>query len=604
MGVQAGNILVSGTNSSATTMSTELNPDVTLGWATVTGRYRMRPYDTGTSPGSEVPISPGEWTHWKMGVTMPVGGAIFVGKNYFRHGCGLQFSWNRTQEYVLFESHPIEMPDFLGRLFPWLVSHPRIKPIAPLIVQICRRPKICPKDHEKPKKDCSDGSNYLEFTSEEEISECVSANPEECVEVDVCENCPSGMLPVKMTDPGTKSAFLYKKRSGAVVYEEFCDNSSYLKFGLGVLPWEREPLIFNPAYPFAIPIVVTVPDSWNVFDVNHSQRVNLLAYLLWNNEVINFEIGTLFSSFHAGPELARSTDDRRNFVPTNRYNSEGWVYLEYWNGRLRLRTELDWFLRQTRYQPSVTGDFFSISGLGRPVGSGSLFAPEFIESLRFMADARVQFGPTAFTIFYSHMPGPDRRHGILIKKQPFIRQVQQAGLDPFYSVSSLLAYRYGSGVNSFGDLADASAIAARVDYAIAANLNVNATFLHATRVSHGYGRGWIRPSPDPDRFGLVDYDPELRSYIPGFPYEADIPAIPSRDLGWEVGAGFQWQLLNQFAIELTFSYWQPGKWFNYACVDKSVPGWGSPSAQNNWGVNPNRTIDPVLGIEMVLLSSF
>ena len=23
----------------------------------------------------------------------------------------------------------------------------------------------------------------------------------------------------------------------------------------------------------------------------------------------------------------------------------------------------------------------------------------------------------------------------------------------------------------------------------------------------------------------------------------------------------------------TAAYWKPGKWFNYACIDRSVPGW-------------------------------
>ncbi len=612
MGVQGidppRNILVSGTNSSATAMSTELNPKVTFNWATVTGRYRLRPYDTATAPGSEVPISPGEWTHWGIGVTMPVGGAIFVGKSYFVHGCGLQFSWNRTQEFVLFESHPIEMPDFVGRLLPGLVRHPRIKPIGPVIVRICRAPKICPTDQERPKKDCSDGTNYLEFTSEEEISECLAAHPEECVEVDVCDACPAGMLPVKRTDPVTNTAHLYKVRRGTAVYET-CDSSSYLKLGFGFLPWEQDFSLFSRTPSI---ISAEIPVGWNQFDVNRALRTNLLTYLLWNNDVINFEVGTLFSTSHVGPELARSTFSRFNYVPTDRYNSEGWVYLEFWNGPVRLRTELDWFTRQTRYQRSRSGNFFSVPATDRAEGSGSFFAPDFIESLRFLADARLQLGPTAFTVFYSHMPGPDRRHGILIKKQPFVRQLQQTGLDPFYSVSSLLAYRYGSGINSFGDLADASAIAGRVDYAVAANLNVSASFLHATRVSHGYGWGWIRPSNDPARFGAVDYEPDLQSYLvqplppdpPRYAFDEFIPAIPSRDLGWEVGLGLQWQLLDQFTVELTASYWQPGKWFNFACVDKSVAGWNNPTAANNWGVNPNRTIDPVLGIELLLLSSF
>ncbi|MHB8204439.1 MAG: hypothetical protein ACYDHG_12140 [Desulfomonilaceae bacterium] len=44
----------------------------------------------------------------------------------------------------------------------------------------------------------------------------------------------------------------------------------------------------------------------------------------------------------------------------------------------------------------------------------------------------------------------------------------------------------------------------------------------------------------------------------------------------------------------------PGKagglpFFGYACVDRSVPVWNVPSARNNWGTRPGKTIDPILG---------
>jgi hypothetical protein len=604
------NILVSGTNSSSTVLGVEWNPNATFGWATVKGRYKIIPYDTATAPGAEVSISPGQWTNWGLGVTMPIGGSVFVGKSSFHRGAGLQFGWNRTQEYILFESDPIVMPDFAGALLPRLVRHPATGPIGPVIVKICRTPKTCPRtDIERPKTDCSDGSKYLEFTDCQEISECVAANPDECQEVSVCADCPTGMLPIKRKDPVTGDLHLYKKRSGTTVYTETSDNSSYLKLGFGFFPWERDFLISTAADPIITPL--TVPIVWNSYDVNLAHRVNLLMYLLWNNDVIDFQVGALYSTSHAGPELATTTAERLNYVPTDRYTSEGWAYLQYCNNRVRLRTELDWFNRETRYQSSASGQFFNIPAANRVAGSGSFFAPDFTESLRFMADASVWFGPVTFTLFYSHMSGPDRRHGILVKKQPYINTVRQAGLDPFYSVSSLLAYRFGGGVKSPGDLSDASVIAGRIDYSLAANLGISTSFLSATRVSHGYGWGWIRPSVVPARFGQVDYDPELGTFLvqpamppTRFPYTENVPAIPARDLGWEMDVGFYWQLLDQFSVELTLSYWQPGKWFNYACADKSVPGWENPTAANNWGINPNRSIDPILGIELALLSSF
>jgi hypothetical protein len=51
-------------------------------------------------------------------------------------------------------------------------------------------------------------------------------------------------------------------------------------------------------------------------------------------------------------------------------------------------------------------------------------------------------------------------------------------------------------------------------------------------------------------------------------------------------------------------YWQPGKWFNYACVDRSVPGWEAGTAANFFGTRPNRTIDPIIGGEFSLVFEF
>jgi len=48
------------------------------------------------------------------------------------------------------------------------------------------------------------------------------------------------------------------------------------------------------------------------------------------------------------------------------------------------------------------------------------------------------------------------------------------------------------------------------------------------------------------------------------------------------------------------AYWQPGRWFNYGCIDKSVPDWAAPSSLNNWGVKADRFIDPIWGVELYL----
>jgi hypothetical protein len=66
-----------------------------------------------------------------------------------------------------------------------------------------------------------------------------------------------------------------------------------------------------------------------------------------------------------------------------------------------------------------------------------------------------------------------------------------------------------------------------------------------------------------------------------------------------------WQLLEGFTTGVLVGYWQPGKWFNFACIDRSVPGWRTaPSGDNNWGTRPGKTIDPIVAGQVTMSLSF
>jgi len=62
--------------------------------------------------------------------------------------------------------------------------------------------------------------------------------------------------------------------------------------------------------------------------------------------------------------------------------------------------------------------------------------------------------------------------------------------------------------------------------------------------------------------------------------------------------------LEGWTLSGVFAFWQPGKWFNYACIDRSVPGWNAPSPGNLYGVRPDRHIDAVIGGEVSMIFSF
>ena len=59
-------------------------------------------------------ISPGQLTLWDVRVRTPIGN-ITAGKVVFHKGCSLQFSFNRTSEYLMLERE-FCVPDILGRL--------------------------------------------------------------------------------------------------------------------------------------------------------------------------------------------------------------------------------------------------------------------------------------------------------------------------------------------------------------------------------------------------------------------------------------------------------------------------------------------------------
>ncbi len=122
-----------------------------------------------------------------------------------------------------------------------------------------------------------------------------------------------------------------------------------------------------------------------------------------------------------------------------------------------------------------------------------------------MAETGAVCGPTKLSLLTAWSPGPDGRAGILIDKQPaaFVRDHRfdriLGNFDVLKSYSYLFAFNYGSGLAAYnlsadGFLRDAFVLAARLDYAVASNLNLFGGFLYANRTSQGYSWGCIGPN--------------------------------------------------------------------------------------------------------------
>ena len=245
-----------------------------------------------------------------------------------------------------------------------------------------------------------------------------------------------------------------------------------------------------------------------------------------------------------------------------------------------------------------------------------------MENWRAVAEGGFICGPAKLALLYGWAAGPDRRAGRQIDRTGLvtgagrsnnIRQASSFSNTGLYRPYSLLmVYSYGLGTHINGDtgngyVEDASTYAARLDYAVASNLNAYASFFWADRVSQsGYGWGFIKPVLPAASNGFPAGTVALFHDVNSF----GAPSIPDTNLGYEFGAGVDWKLLEGLLLNVSTAYWQPGQWFSWACVDKSVPNWATTAAAtsgNNpllWHVNPNKQIDPIFGIELKVTGDF
>lgn len=338
---------------------------------------------------------------------------------------------------------------------------------------------------------------------------------------------------------------------------------------------------------------------WNQEDHNAAQEFHVLGYVRYLAGSMDAGLGGFCWTFDDGPEAQRTARARASAPPSSTSATEGWIYLKYNNGRIFLNAEADWYYRTIRYQSSQDGTFY-----GQPAqpyaGGGSLFAPDFIESWRYMLECGLYAGPAKVSFLVTHIPGPERRHGILIRNQPFIQDPERSAYGVFYPYCILMAKYYGAGIDSYRDMSAADVLAGQVSYMLASNLDLYGSLMYARRASQGFGWGYVMPTRVRDSGDPITTGPVfgILNFANRGNFDSPSPTVPSRELGYELNIGVAWRLLENWNLHVRTAYWWPGTWFNYACIDKSVPGWTVPAAANNFGVNPNRVIDPVAGLEL------
>jgi hypothetical protein len=391
----------------------------------------------------------------------------------------------------------------------------------------------------------------------------------------------------------------------------------------------------------------------NLSDKSQVPNQDLFGFVHYDSGPAEMGFGGTYYQYHQGPESFRGPS-RLDVAPLDVQGSEGWIFLKYNNGRFFFNAETDWTYRTARWQRSLNVNTFqsaqTIAGAllaDNADGSGSLFRPQYTQAWRYMAEAGALCGPAKISLLYAFVPGPDRRNGVLIDRQAVITDLyrpyntvagyqgvvlfdpDQSNATVFRPYSMIMVGNYGTGlgftyydnvidtaanlvtsaaVGRSGDgyLADAMGLGARLDYAAAANLNLYGSFFYAKRASKsGYGWGFVSPivSAAPGNLGVNANNVEYRMKGAFGPANA-APSIPDDGLGWEVDLGIDWNLLESWQLSVAAGYWKPGKWFNYACVDKSVANWDVPVAGNNWGTRPGRDIAPIFQFTWSLSTNF
>jgi hypothetical protein len=349
------------------------------------------------------------------------------------------------------------------------------------------------------------------------------------------------------------------------------------------------------------------------FDKNNGRWWDTAWLFTYRNGPL--EVGTLFNFVHttqSGEGIINLSTTRQTTLYQEREDLYGTAYMKYNNGRFFFNAELDWDHQTNRNRQRAQG--------GAPNFAGS--RDTYIENWRAVAEGGFICGPAKLALLYGWAAGPDRRNGVQIDRTGLVTQAGETanvrrpssfsntGLYRPYSL--LMVYSYGLGTHINGDtnngyVEDASTYAARLDYAVASNLNTYLSFFWADRVSQsGWGWGFIKP-----------VNPVLAGGVPAGlvtvfhdTARAGAPSIPDTNLGYEFGAGVDWKLLEGLLLNVSTAYWQPGQWFSWACVDKSVVNWATTAGAlgntnpASWGINPNKQIDPVFGIELKVTGEF
>jgi hypothetical protein len=234
------------------------------------------------------------------------------------------------------------------------------------------------------------------------------------------------------------------------------------KFGFIAYPWRAA----NAIYPALV-------------DRNSMRNPHVGALLTYAAGNVSMGTYAEWIRGHMGPESQLTNATRNAFIPQDFVTTEGAIFFKYNTGRFFFNAETGWVDSMTRRQRNVNNTAPGADG-------ASVFRPTYIQHWRHMAEMGSVVGPSKLSLMWSYIPGPDRRHGVQIDRDRWVDYPGFSNFTLFRPYSILMAQNYGAGNNSFtavngigsdnGYMRDAITYAARLDFAVAANLNLYGSF--------------------------------------------------------------------------------------------------------------------------------
>jgi hypothetical protein len=363
-------------------------------------------------------------------------------------------------------------------------------------------------------------------------------------------------------------------------------------------------------------------ESWDV-DVDGTQKNDFFQGFIMTYESGNINVGggTILRNYH-GNNTAQGTNRRDDNTLINL------VYFKFNNGRFFANAEYAWInVDRYRWGPGNTnlvdadGDGVLDPGTaGRGSGSQTIY----LEAYHFFAEAGFLSGPMKFSAMAAMASGPVLNNQNRVRNfnggnlgnanpgdngapvpLPAVARgnpkiytpwsVNYQALEPY---EYLMFNVYGGGNNGgwnalditfvaedHGMMSDAYAFAGRVDYALAANLNIWASGIWAHRLEAA-GTYFGQYTSD----GTLCYDP-TRSAANGLgagivtaqafynnagrAWGVGADYVSNGFIGYEFDAGLDWKLLEGLTVKTRYAYWQPGDWFKEAYQATILDGNGA-----------------------------